>query len=174
MDKRILKEVRTTGFSYLRIPKGMLGNAGHALRLNCDAILLYAMLLDRARSASYAGHQIDSTGRVYIYFTQDSIQKVTGWSAGKIRKAFATLSSAGLIAVERQRCAANHMKRAHKIYVRIWTDSSVDNGAASFPFVMPATLHYMASWHYYVLPSSLLADGNISSKAVCPVCNPPR
>ena len=76
MDKRILKEVRTTGFSYLRIPKGMLGNAGHALRLNCDAILLYAMLLDRARSASYAGHQIDSTGRVYIYFTQDSIHRL--------------------------------------------------------------------------------------------------
>ena len=167
MDKRILKEVRTTGFSYLRIPKGMLGDAGHALQLNTDAILLYAMLLDRARSASYAGHQIDSTGRVYIYFTQDSIQKITGWSAGKIRKAFTSLSSASLIAVERQRCAANHMKRAHKIYVRIWTDSSVDNGYASFPFVMPATLHYMASWHYYVLPSSLLADGNISSKAVC-------
>lgn len=167
MDKRILKEVRTTGFSYLRIPKGMLGDAGHALQLNTDAILLYAMLLDRARSASYAGHQIDSTGRVYIYFTQDSIQKITGWSAGKIRKAFTALSSANLIAVERQRCAANHMKHAHKIYVRIWTDSSVDNGSASFPFVMPATLHYMASWHYYVLPSSLLADGNISSKAVC-------
>ena len=67
MDKRILKEVRTTGFSYLRIPKGMLGDAGHALQLNCDAILLYAMLLDRARSASYAGHQIDSTGHKIPY-----------------------------------------------------------------------------------------------------------
>lgn len=167
MDKQILKEVRTTGFSYLRIPKGMLGIDGHALQLNCDAVLLYAMLLDRARSAAYAGRQADSTGRVYIYLTQESVQKITGWSAGKIRKAFTALSDAGLIAIERQRCAANHMKRAHKIYVRIWTDGSVDNDSASFPFVMSATLHYLESWHYYVLPNSLLAGGNISSKAVC-------
>ncbi len=84
--------------AFYRIPKYLFGDEYKNI-LSTDAMLLYALLLDRASLSAQNGWLAED-GRVFIYFTVAEASERLSMSKNKITRHFKELAMAGLI--ERQ------------------------------------------------------------------------
>lgn len=90
-------------FQYIRLPYFLLG-LPRFKQLSAEAVLLYALLLDRV-SISQKNRWLEADGRVFIYFSQEKACEILGMSRYVIGKAMGELDSkkgVGLIARKRQ------------------------------------------------------------------------
>ena len=69
-------EEQSEQFSFYRIPKALMTEKAFD-GLSGDAKILYGLCLDRV-SLSRKNRWVDAAGRVYIYYTLNSIQAGTG------------------------------------------------------------------------------------------------
>lgn len=114
-------------FSFLRIPKLLLTDR-YFKDVSVEAKLLYGLLLERTYLSVNNGW-IDSSGRVYIYYTIDEIIDTLNCGKQKAIKLMAELdieSGIGLIEKHRQ-----GQGKPNKIYVKKCTSLEINNDSAS-------------------------------------------
>lgn len=90
-------------YTFYRVPKLLFTEPVFA-KLSTDAKLLYGLLLDRMQ-LSIRNHWIDETGKVYIYFTVESIMEALACGNKKAGQLLAELDDKrgiGLITRVRQ------------------------------------------------------------------------
>lgn len=88
-------------FSFYRIPKALFSNPAFD-DLSTDAKLLYGLLLDRM-GLSVKNHWMDEQGRVFIYYTVESIMRDLHCGNQKAAKLLAELEKKhGLIERKKQ------------------------------------------------------------------------
>lgn len=123
-------------YTFYRVPKILFQNALFG-KLSTDAKLLYGLLLDRMQLSMKNGW-IDEDGRVYIYFTVDSIMEALSCGNKKAGSLLAELDDKrgiGLITRVRQglgkpdkifvhKCALPEMSKGH--FQRCQNDTSGD------------------------------------------------
>lgn len=100
---------------YLALPKELL-----KLDLSTTAMVVYALLLDRANLSQKSGWT-DERGRVYIHFSFESVAMYLGFSEATARRALKELEKHELI----YKVPTGYMK-PNQIYLRVPT-GSVDN-----------------------------------------------
>lgn len=106
-------------FTFYRVPK-ILFKDQKFKKLSSDAKLLYGLMLDRM-SLSIKNGWLDEQGRVYIYYTVESIMEDLGCAREKCSKVVAELDSRkgiGLIEKKRQ-----GLGKPDKIYVKNFLSS---------------------------------------------------
>lgn len=104
-------EEQSEQFLFYRIPKTLMTEKVFA-GLSGDAKILYGLCLDRV-SLSRKNHWVDSSGRVFIYYTLNGIMKDIGCAVQKAVKLLRELESYGLIERVRQ-----GQGRPSRIYVK--------------------------------------------------------
>lgn len=108
-------------FSYYRIPR-LLITGSQFKSLSTDAKLLYGLLLDRMGLSSRNGWY-DGSGRVYIYYALEEIQRDLNCGHDKAVKLLAELdASKGVGLIERIRQGQG---RPAKIYVKQFTTAEI-------------------------------------------------
>ena len=108
-------------FSYYRIPR-LLITSPHFKTLSTDAKLLYGLLLDRMGLSSRNGWY-DGSGRVYIYYALEEIQRDLNCGHDKAVKLLAELDAGkGVGLIERIRQGQG---RPAKIYVKQFTTAEI-------------------------------------------------
>ena len=85
---------------FYKIPREVIKNKRYK-DVSISAKLLYGILLDR-KELSAANNWIDKQGRVYIFFTVESITEILHCSKGKAIKLLAELENAELIDRKKQ------------------------------------------------------------------------
>lgn len=101
-------------FSFYRIPRQLIVGANYK-RLSIEAKLLYGLLLDRMELSAKNGWY-DDTGRVYIYYTLNEIQKNLNCGHDKATKLLVELDIRnGIGLIERVKQGQG---RPAKIYVK--------------------------------------------------------
>lgn len=109
-------------FSFFRIPR-LLIKDDKFKDLSNDSKLLYGLLLDRM-SLSRKNNWIDKKNRVYINYTNETIQEDLNCSASKVVRLMKELSGIGLI--EKEHAGQGNPDR---IYVKNFvTDAEADEG----------------------------------------------
>ncbi|WP_455582621.1 replication initiator protein A [Dysosmobacter sp.] len=87
-------------FTFYRIPKLLITDKRFK-HLDCEAKLLYGLLLDRM-CLSAKNEWLDRQGRVYIIFRISSIMEALGCAHGKAERLLADLERFGLLERKRQ------------------------------------------------------------------------
>jgi hypothetical protein len=104
-------EEQSEQFSFYRIPKALMTEKAFD-GLSGDAKILYGLCLDRV-SLSRKNRWVDAAGRVYIYYTLNSIMEDVGCAVQKAVKLLGELEKYGLIERVRQ-----GQGRPSRIYVK--------------------------------------------------------
>ena len=88
-------EEQSEQFSFYRIPKALMTEKTFD-GLSGDAKILYGLCLDRV-SLSRKNRWVDAAGRIYIYYTLNSIMEDVGCAVQKAVKLLGELEKYGLI-----------------------------------------------------------------------------
>lgn len=86
---------------FYQIPKELVENPNYNSKLNSDAKLLYALLLDRME-LSRKNNWINENGEIYLLYSRENIQEALNISKPTAVKAFKQLTEAELIKEVRQ------------------------------------------------------------------------
>lgn len=112
-------------FCFYQIPKELFTNDYYKKKLSSDAILLYALLLDRLSISRKRGW-IDENGHIYLIFTRKHAEEMLNISDKTATKAFRQLKERKLI--DEKRLGKG---KTYRIYVgkinRKKSDSSTGN-----------------------------------------------
>jgi len=87
-------------FAFYRIPKVLITDERFK-QLDCEAKLLYGLLLDRM-SLSVKNEWLDKQGRVFVLFGIDGIMEALGCAHGKAERLLTDLEHFDLLHRERQ------------------------------------------------------------------------
>ena len=98
-------------YSFYRIPKALMTDPRYK-SVSVEAKVLYGLLLDRM-GLSVKNGWMDSSRRVYIYFTQEDAMQMMDCGHNKAVKLFADLEQIGLIERKKQ-----GQGRPTRIYVK--------------------------------------------------------
>lgn len=85
---------------YITIPKILFSEERYS-HLSADAILLYGCLSDR-KSLSQKNNWFDQKGDVFIYFSNETVQRTLRCGQGKASKTLKELVDIGLVSKKRQ------------------------------------------------------------------------
>lgn len=113
---------QTSITNYIPVPRGIL-----SMNLASTAIVLYALLLDRATLSQKHGYQ-DASGWIYAVFPQEELCQVMQLSPTMIKCHLRSLESAGLIHRVR-----NSRKEANRYYLLIPFDAVKDTRTDTLP-----------------------------------------
>ena len=100
MDNGYFYEEQSEQYTFYRIPKILVVNSKYE-KLPSEAKLLYGLFLDRM-SLSVKNHWADDQGRIFIYYTLESIERDMHCAVQKAVKLMKDLESFGLIERIRQ------------------------------------------------------------------------
>ena len=105
-------------FTFYRIPKILFADECF-IRLSTEAKVLYGLMLDRM-GVSRKNGLIDSSGRVFIYFTLDEVMECLHCAREKANKLMAELDARGIGLIESKR---QGLGKANIIYVKDFSNS---------------------------------------------------
>ena len=118
--QRLTAQTRLT--NYIPLPRSIL-----SMGLPSTALLLYALLLDRATLSQKHGYS-DALGWVYAVFPQEELCQTMHLSPTMVKSHLRALETAGLI-----RRVRFSRKEANRYYLLIPSDALTATGTDSFP-----------------------------------------
>ena len=135
MDFGYFREEESEQFAFYRIPQILFKDEKFA-KLSTDAKVLYGLFLNRV-SLSKKNHWIDEQGRVFVYYTLESIQEDLHCASQKAQKLLKELAKYGLIEKVKQ-----GLCKPDRIYVKnfvLYQKSPVRSGENHQPGVVKIT-----------------------------------
>ncbi len=121
MYQSVTPKIRLT--NYLCIPRAVL-----ELPLNGTELLLYALLLERAKLSSRNPEWTDKEGQVFLYYPIHRLAEDLGKDPSTVKRAMNRLEEHGLVRRRRQGAC-----RSNKLYVQVPEESVIKAPAPDFP-----------------------------------------
>ena len=121
MYQPMVPKVRLT--NYLTIPRPVL-----ELPLNATELLVYGLLLERAKLSAQNPEWTDEEGRVFLFFPVEALAQALGKNPSTVKRAMNRLEAQGLLLRQRQGSC-----RANKLYVQVPKSCVITDPPPSFP-----------------------------------------